>query len=238
MPWDDSSLVRAKRRTTVWPNLRLPMVRHLTLARTAAAITILSGLLTSCSNKPTESNSQAAVNNASAPVNYAPRIGVALRTSSRTCLAISNGAVQPNSPVTLVSPTVPQTFEEAQVSGDSSQPCPITKDPLPGVNNYSVDLSKSSNLPKMSPLIAVVGSAAAGGFVVGGPGVQADLDQNQSKETFRACGADDGIHLTVWRGAPLTGTRIWSGYYYEAGNPGTLPSCSAAETVTTPADQH
>jgi len=78
-------------------------------------------------------------------------------------------------------------------------------------------------------MIAVAGSAAASSFLLENISVQADLDQTHTKNTFRACGASDGIHLTVWRGIPVTGTRIWSGYYYETGNPGTLPACSPAE---------
>ena len=56
------------------------------------------------------------------------------------------------------------------------------------------------------------------------------------KTHFALAEQDDGVHLTVWRGIPVTGTRLWSGYYYEAGNPGTLPTCTAAELApSTPA---
>jgi len=37
--------------------------------------------------------------------------------------------------------------------------------------------------------------------------------------------APDGVYLTVWRGIPVTGTRVWRGYY-APGNPGTLPTCA------------
>lgn len=87
----------------------------------------------------------------------------------------------------------------------------------------------SSNIPELTPLIAIVGTAGYSSFLLENVSVQADLDQTHTKNTFRACGANDGIHLTVWRGIPITGTRVWSGYYYEAGNPGTLPTCVAAE---------
>jgi hypothetical protein len=207
--------------------------------RTAAAVAILPALLLSCGKKPTEINSQAAVRNGpgSTPVDYSPRIGIAVRTSSRTCVGIRNATLKPDSMVTLVVPTQPQTFVEAQISGPSSDACPITQDVAPDVSSYAITLPKSSNIPELSPMIAVIGSAASGSFGVTPAGVQADLDQNQSKDTFRACGANDGIHLTVWRGAPLTGTRVWSGYYYEAGNPGTLPTCSAAEVAATATPQ-
>jgi hypothetical protein len=200
------------------------------MVQTAAAVAILPLLLVSCGKKATEANSQAEVSR-SAPVDYSPRIGAAVRTSSRTCVAIKNGTVVANSPVTLIVPTPPQSFVEAQISGPSPNPCPITKEVTPEMSNYEISLPKSSNVPELIPLIAVAGTAVASGVLPGNAGVEADLDQTHTKNTFRACGAEDGAHLTVWRGVPVTGTRVWSGYYYEAGNPGNLPACAAAEVT-------
>ncbi len=208
--------------------LRLRTVPTSFLVRTAATVATISVLLLSCGKKPTETNSQAAVSG-SARVDYSPRIGVAVRTDSRTCVAVKNGAVPANSPVTLVSPASPQTFVEAEISGPSPSPCPVTQEVAPEMSNYEISLPKSSNIPKLAPLIAVIGTAASSSFLVENVSVQADLDQTHAKNTFRACGANDGVHLTVWRGIPVTGTRVWSGYYYEAGNPGTLPTCTPAE---------
>lgn len=203
-------------------------MRILVLIQRAASAAIVSLLLLSCGQKPTETNSQAAVN-ASAPVDYSPRVGVAVRTNSRTCVAIKNGAVPMNSPITLVTPTSPQSFIEAQISGPSPSPCPITQEVSPEMTNYEISAPKSSNIPQLTPLIAVVGSATSNSFLQENVVVQADLDQNRGKNTFRACGASDGIHLTVWRGIPITGTRLWSGSYYEPGNPGTVPTCTPIE---------
>lgn len=196
------------------------------LIRTATVIATFV-LLLSC-KKPIETNSQAAATG-SAPVDYSSRIGVAVRTASRTCVAIKNGALQGNSPVTLVLTVSPQKFVEARISGPAASPCPITKEAAPETSNYEISLPASSNIPELAPMIAVAGSAAASSFLLENISVQADLDQTHTKNTFRTCGANDGIHLTVWRGIPVTGTRVWSGYYYEAGNPGTLPTCVAAE---------
>jgi hypothetical protein len=196
----------------------------------AVAITLL---FVSCTPKPTATNSQANVAGP-ASVDYSSRIGVAVRTDARTCVAIKNAAVALNSPITLVVPVAPQSFVEAQISGPSPSACPITQDAAPDVTNFEISLPKSSPIPKLTPLIAIVGTAASSSFAVDNSSVQADLEQTQSKNTFRVCGANDGIHLTVWRGIPVTGTRVWSGYYYEAGNPGTLPTCSATELAASP----
>jgi hypothetical protein len=193
-----------------------------------ATVATIFVLLLSCSKKPTETNSQAAVSG-SAPVDYSARIGIGVRTGSRACVAIKNGALSRNSPVTLVLPVSPQRFVEAQISGPRPSPCPITQEVAPEMSNYEISLPKSLNIPELTPLIAVVGTAASSSFLLENIGVQADLDQTHAKNMFRACGANDGIHLTVWRGIPVTGTRVWSGYYYEAGNPGTLPTCTATE---------
>ncbi len=192
---------------------------------TAAGISVL---FLACSKKPTETDSQAGVSE-SAPIDYSPRIGVAVRTASRTCVAIKNGSVAANSPVTLVLAMSPQKFVEAQISGPSPSPCPITKEVAAEISNYEISVPGSSNIPELTPLIAVVGSAASYSFLLENISVQADLDQTHTKNTFRACGSNDGVYLTIWRGIPVTGTRIWSGHYYEAGNPGALPTCAAAE---------
>jgi hypothetical protein len=144
-------------------------------------------------------------------------------------VAIKNGALQGNSPVTLVLTVSPQRFVEARISGPAASPCPITKEVTPEMADYKISLPASSNIPELTPMIAVVGTAPASTFLLENVSVQADLDQTRTKNTFRACGANDGIHLTVWRGIPVTGTRVWNGYYYETGNPGTLPTCTTAE---------
>jgi hypothetical protein len=144
-------------------------------------------------------------------------------------MAIKNGALQGNSPITLVLTVSPQKFVEARISGPAASPCPITKEAVPETSNYEISLPASSNIPELTPMIAVAGSAAASTFFLENISVQADLDQTHTKNTFRACGANDGIHLTVWRGIPVAGTRVWSGYYYEAASPGTLPACTPVE---------
>ncbi len=188
-------------------------------------------LLISCSKGPTAANSQASVG-ASTAVNYAGRIGVAVRTNSRLCAAVKDATIKPGSSITLVVPLSPQSFVDAQVSALSNEACPITKEADPSVSSYELSLPASANIPKLVPLIAVVGPSIGSAFVLDDLNVQADIAQNHSKNTFRACGADDGVHLSVWQGVPITGTLLWTGHYYEAGAPGNLPNCTAGELST------
>ena len=186
-------------------------------------------LLSSCAshsapgNEPTSS-----MGPASAAASYTPRLGVAVTTSSRTCFAIQNANLAVGAPVTLVSPMSPQTFVQAEISATSSTPCPISKEVDPTVTNYDLQVSKAASLPKLTPLIAVVGPSAP--FSVGpNNSLTANLDQNNKTQSFRSCAASDGIHLTVWSGNPLDGTLLWHGYYYEPGNPGAGPACTPKE---------
>lgn len=194
---------------------------------------ILTGivLLSSCAshNNTTASGTAPASSSVGpAAAAYLPRVGVAVTTGSRTCVAIQNANLTVGSPVTLVSPMTPQTFAQAEVSAVSASPCPISKEVDPSTTNYDLKFSQGATLPKLTPLIAVVGSSAA--FSAGANNsVAANLDQDNKTESFRACSATDGIHVTVWSGNPLDGTVLWHGYYYEPGNTGAGPACTAKE---------
>jgi hypothetical protein len=39
----------------------------------------------------------------------------------------------------------------------------------------------------------------------------------------RACTSGEGVHLSIWAGAPLTSTRLWRRYYYLGYD--VVPSC-------------
>ncbi len=181
----------------------------------------------SCSRKNTQTGT-ASLNPASA--NYTPRIGVAVVTGARTCIAIANANLAPGTPITLVAPLPPQSVTQVSVAGPSNSVCPTGKDLDPALTSYNLQVPPDSNLPKLTPLTAVTGTSAP--FTTGANNnVQADLDQNGKFETFRACSGNDGIHLTVWSGAALNGTVLWHGYYYEPSNPGIGPACTPTETA-------
>jgi hypothetical protein len=196
------------------------------------AFVLLLPLMLSCDNhKGPESNPDARGIGANlpSPQAYVPRIGVAVSTASRTCVSIHNANLAASSPITLVSPVLPQQFAQGQVGAVLNDACPVSKDPDAAATNYEVRLIQGS-LPKLSPLIAVIGPAAP--FSMGANNyVQADLEQNNKFESFRACSGTDGAHLTVWSGNPLDSSLLWHGFYYEPGNPGVGPVCTPKETV-------
>ena len=163
---------------------------------------------------------------AASPASYTPRIGIGVSTGSRTCIAIRNGNLSTGTTVTMVSSIAPVTFTQATIDGVAQQPCPVTQNVDTTVSNYNV--TPQGPLQKLSPMIVVLGTPVV--TINSNNVAQADLDQNSQTETFRACSADTGIHLTVWRGAPLQGTLLWHGFYYEANNAGIGPACTPAET--------
>jgi hypothetical protein len=197
--------------------------------RQITATALLFFLISCNSPKPAETgaNSTATAGTSAAPATYTPRIGIAVSTNGRTCLAIHNANIAPNTPVTLVSPMPAQTFTQAEIAGPSQSPCPVSKEVDTTVSNYDIHVSQGS-VQKLTPLIAVLG-ASAPFLMAPNNNVQADLDQNGKREIFRACSGNDGIHLTVWSGNPLDGTLLWHGYYYEPSNPGLGPSCTPKE---------
>lgn len=165
--------------------------------------------------------------NANAPApDYTPRVGVAVRTQARTCVAIQNSNLASGTSVILVSPMALQSFTPATIGGSSSSACPVLKETTAGTSSYSLDVS-NNQLPRLIPLIAVLANTNA--FSLVNNAVQANLDQNGKVETFRACNSADGVHLTVWQGNALSGTVLWRGFYYDPSNTGAGPTCSPAE---------
>ena len=182
-----------------------------------------------CCKGPTATNSQASLSGP-AGVDYSRQIGVGVRTDSRTCILIRDATLTPNSFVTLVVPASPQSFADAQIVGVSQEACPITEETQPGTTSYKISLpATAANIPKLKPFFAVVGNGDSNSFAIDNSNVLADLGHTHGKNTFRACGASDGAHLTVWDGVPMTGKLLWSGHYSENGRPGSLPECAAVE---------
>lgn len=160
-----------------------------------------------------------------APASYTPRIGIGVSTAARSCVAIHNGDLTSGAVVTLISPVSPVSFAQGEIVAVAQQPCPITQNVDTTVSNYTVQLK--TPVQKQTPMIAVLGQPA---IIVNNNNIaQADLDQNGHTESFRACGTPNGIHFSVWNGAPLTGTLLWQGDYYDPSGASAIPACTPHE---------
>jgi len=150
-------------------------------------------------------------------------IGVAVQKDGAVCLSIANPKLAAGQAMTLVVPDRPQSVIEAVVVSAADQGCPGVANPVqPG---YRLRISKGS-APDFQPLIAV--ARDAGRFAVRN-GVVTGRVAAKGTQSFRTCTSAEGVHLTVWDGAPLKGKRLWHQYYYLGMD--VEQSCKAKDTV-------
>jgi hypothetical protein len=156
---------------------------------------------------------------------YSKRVGLAMNSSGKTCLTIHTADVADGSTVTLIIPESSQRFVQGKITEKSKHPCSFSPEGGTSVSSYDVDVDGS--VPKMTPLIAILGS---GVFAVENKAVKVDMKQDGSLETFHACNTGGEIRLTAWSGkSPLSGTMTWHASFPESTNPGTAPACTKQE---------
>lgn len=83
-----------------------------------------------------------------------------------------------------------------------------------------------------TPLVAL---HDAGPVVVQAAALTGDLDGDGAAEHFRMCSSSEGLHLTIWSGEPLVGTRRWHFYYFLGYD--VEPNCSEADYAVPPATE-
>lgn len=154
---------------------------------------------------------QAAILAALLAFDYSGRIGVAVASPGNACLYIDNGSLAPGTRVSLVSIGAPQAVSEAEVLRKADAACRALPGNESDRHRYAIRVTKG-NLEPGQPIFAVVGFR--GRFEKRGGLLSADLDGDGTREFFRSCASAEGLHLTVWSGAPLSGTLKWHDYYY------------------------
>ena len=151
------------------------------------------------------------------------RIGVVEAKGNLVCLIISEQNLKVGSKVSLVFPTNPQKLVSSVVTTIGEKECAgASKSDIPG---RFYQLSLRYNPTQLDwPAIGILDASSlrrAGSKVVG------DLDNDEIKESFRSCASHEGLHLTVWSGQQITGTRRWHRYYYLGYD--TEPTCTKLE---------
>lgn len=135
-----------------------------------------------------------------------PRVGVAASKSGQVCVAIPGPPLVAGSTVTLIEPNRPQSARVVTVDGPA--PCPGLAAAMIVEPHYSV---------------RPFGSDPTVWIAIGGkpdtreirPGVVAvRLSAAQPDAQVRSCTSTEGLHLTVWAGAPLRSRRLWHQYVY------------------------
>ena len=154
---------------------------------------------------------------------YHSRVGVVdAKDESKLCLIIPNASLGEGSLVNLITPSN-QAHARATIKQKTTADCSSTDTPG-DASFYLVELvetDKRFKIRAQGPAIALISS----GTVSGSNGkASADLDEDGQKEFFRVCTSNEGLHLTIWSGKPLSGQRRWHFYYYLGFD--VVPSCT------------
>ncbi|MEP6849634.1 MAG: hypothetical protein ABI999_12320 [Acidobacteriota bacterium] len=146
------------------------------------------------------------------------KIGPVNSTSNgRVCLAIQNSRLKAGQKVSVIFTSRPESIKTAFVTKKVAASCSSEIDVAERVSFYLLRMPKV-DLPFVE--IGYVGTSR----VASVRGVAtADLNADGQKEYFRTCTSGEGVHLTVWNGKPLVGTRVWHSYCYL--NYDTEPTC-------------
>ncbi|MGH7553244.1 MAG: GOLPH3/VPS74 family protein [Longimicrobiales bacterium] len=150
------------------------------------------------------------------------RVGVANLLQDTTCMEIATASLAEGTTVLLVSPSEPQRTATAKVAARVDA-CP--GDPVNVASSY-YRLVSSDSLNVTRVYIALL--QPGGNPRLAGDTLFLDVDADGHEERFRECTSMEGLHLTIWTGAPLTGQRRWHTYYYLGYD--LQPTCTEAET--------
>jgi hypothetical protein len=171
-------------------------------AKSTALLAILAGTLTAQKAVGKDSGSRH---------DRDPKFGIAMRTGTHICLSIRGTDLSVGSVLTLITPMNIQSVVPAEVAGVSQKPCAGIRNEIPSYRNYDLRIT-SGSVDENTPLIASTLPLRA--FRVSHSLVSQKVAGRAGSNTFRACASQDGVHLTVWRGVPLKGARLWHEYYY------------------------
>ncbi len=142
------------------------------------------------------------------------------------CMHHDGAPLAAGATIWLVQPDTPQSLARAVPGTGACAPWPDRAEkalaPLRVVGGA---------LDRMRLSIAIVGWAGAP--VLRGGIATADLDGDGVPERFRACTSSEGVHLTIWSGAPLTGRLRWHRYFYLGYD--VEPDCTEADYRDPPA---
>ena len=161
------------------------------------------------------------------------------------CLTIPNANLPEGSRIQIVSPRAAATKRRkpsgirsvAWEGADPAVATAIVQRKLAG--SCSRDAAINDSNYYFYSLALVTGGIGLEGIGIGLVGISdsvrvarglASVDANGDgrREYFRMCTSNEGLHLTVWSGIPLTGVRRWHVYYYLGYD--TPPTCTSRET--------
>ena len=173
----------------------------------------------------TASSGFAAETRSGAPLDPIHDIGLfAAKPQAEFCLSIKNPALKPGQEMTLIwTPLEDRLFKpeirHGRVVEKLTEPCD-------SFNSGEGDAAYRLDAGKLEPgriYFAIVGRHNR--FMISRGQVRGVVASNEL--SFRSCTSMEGIHFSIWRGEPLTGTRLWHEYYYLGYD--TEPTCKQAD---------
>jgi len=149
--------------------------------------------------------------------------GVLFRKSGRTCLAIRDATLA-NATIQFVAAAMPQTVGTARVGARATNCDSIFTDSTGGVRYEATILTGS--VEEGMPALAIARLTKP--LPVADSVLTGDIDGDGRPELFRFCTSSEGVHLTLWDGAPPNGRREWHRYVYLGYD--LDPTCTEPET--------
>jgi hypothetical protein len=138
-----------------------------------------------------------------------PRAGVMVTAADRGVLAIDGPGLTAGTIITLVTIDNPQQVSWAVIADRLTDSEIMAKHNVPAPYYAVTAAPASSVLPSLA--VAIIGrfeSERRGSAVV----LREAKTVNQIR--VRGCTSSEGLHLSLWSGEPLKGTRLWHMYYY------------------------
>ena len=155
------------------------------------------------------------------PFSYEDRLAIAVAGSDKVCVSAKGSLFKPGDELRLLDPGTQKSWPA--VVEPVAEPCEPSVSDVP---LRAVRVRATGEQPAPFIGIAVLGPRASSFEVTNGV-LTADLDGDGQREFFRSCTSVEGVHLTVWSGAPLTGQRRWHAYHYVGYD--MVPSCTPAD---------
>ena len=161
---------------------------------------------------------------------YISNVGlISLQEDGTACLIIRNPNLDAGIKFVIVSPFVQEIATRPQlmsgeVIGHRKGICTLPASSEYGDSSYIIKITQGTLL-KNNPYFAVFIPPQI--LKIKDNDVIGDLDGDGTLEYFRQCTSSEGVHLTIWSGEPLKGTRRWHHYYYLGYD--VEPSCNEAD---------
>lgn len=162
------------------------------------------------------------------PFDFALRLGVGRWSGeNRICIEIKNAHLASGDLVLLISPLAHAFPSVARVVAGAGDSC-ASAGADTAYSHYTLRLVQGQFDEEDIGIVLV---AAVTPRIHDGV-LSADLDGDGQPETFHACTSAEGVHLTVWTGAPPEGTRRWHRYVHVGAE--VRPNCTEPEAAPDP----